>query len=290
MQFLTSRRLALLAGVALLAVVPARAMMIAPQPIPARVAAADVVVVGKVTAIEEKTVAATQFPGAKDKVEYHIAVVKIQDGLLGAKGLTHIKVGFYVPPTPAPGVPGGPIAIGPRRQLFVKLEVDQEGCLLLNKHHDGDFYTIGYNDLFDKKSQTYEKDLEQVKKAAKLLADPKAGLESKEASDRLMTAGMLIARYRKFVPNGKEEPIDADESKLILKTLADADWPKVVNFQDMSAQRAFGQLGLKPEDGWNPQGVTDYAAASKAWLKDNADKYRIKKFVAEKKEEKKDQK
>ncbi len=172
----------------------------------------------------------------------------------------------------------------------MKLDLDQDACLLLTKHPDADFYTIGYGDVFDKKSQTYDKDLEQIKKAAKLLADPKAGLESKDAADRLTTAGMLIARYRKFVPNGKEEEIDAAESKLILKTLTDADWPKTVPPQEMSAQRAFGQLGLKPEDGWNQQGVTDYNAASKAWLKDNADKYRIKRFVAEKKDEKKDEK
>jgi hypothetical protein len=286
MKFLTPRRLALFVGAALLAVAPVRAMMIAPQPIPARVAAADVVVVGKVTAFEDKTVSATQFPGATEKVEFNIAIVKIADPVLNAKGLTNIKVGFYVPPMPAPG---GPIRIGGRRPP-VKLDVDQEGCLLLTKHHDADFYTIDYVGVFDKKSQTYEKDLEQVKKAAKLLADPKAGLESKDANDRLTTAGMLIARYRKFVPNGKEEAIDATESKLILKTLADAEWPKTVNFQDMSAQRAFGQLGLQPKDGWNPQGVTDYTAASKAWLKDNADTYRIKRFVTEKKDEKKDQK
>jgi len=286
MKFLTPRRLALFVGVALLAVAPVRAMRIASQPIPARVAAADAVVVGKVTAIEEKTVSATQFPGAENKVDFQIAVVKIADPVLNAKGLTHIKVGFFVPP---PAAPGGPIRIGGRGPV-VKLDVDQEACLLLTKHHDSDFYTISYDGLFDKKSQTFEKDLEQVKKAAKLLADPKAGLESKDANDRLVTAGMLVTRYRKFVPNGKEEPIDAAESKLILKTLAEADWTKPVNFRDMSAQNAFGQLGLKPEDGWNPQGVTDYNAASKAWLKDNADKYVIKKFVAEKKEEKKNEK
>jgi hypothetical protein len=286
MKFLTSRRLALLAGVALLAVAPVSAMRIAPQPIAARVAASDVVVIGKVTAIEDKTVSATQFPGADNKVDFQIAVVKIADPILNAKGLTHVKVGFFVPP---PAAPGGPIRIGGRGPV-VKLDVDQEGCLLLTKHHDADFYTINFDGVFDKKSQTYEKDLEQVKKAAKLLADPKAGLESKDANDRLVTAGMLVTRYRKFVPNGKEEPIDTAESKLILKALADADWTKPVNFQDMSAQRAFGQLGLKPEDGWNPQGVTDYNAASKAWLKDNADKYTIKKFVAEKKEEKKEKK
>ena len=108
-----SFRLAGLAGLGLLLAAlpaPAKAMMIAPAPIPQRVAHADVVVVGKVTAIEEKTVSVALAPGAKDKVEYRIAVIKVQDDLLGAKGLTHIKVGFIVPkerpPRPAsPAVP-----------------------------------------------------------------------------------------------------------------------------------------------------------------------------------------
>ena len=51
--------------------------VIAPQPIPQRVATADAVLVGKVTNIEEKTVAAPAFPGAPQKVEYQIAVVKV---------------------------------------------------------------------------------------------------------------------------------------------------------------------------------------------------------------------
>src|SRR5581483_6143826 len=97
------------------AALPARAMMIAPAPIPQRVAQSEVVAVGKVTAVEDKTVSAPQFPGAKDKVEYRIAVVKISDHLLGAKGETHVKVGFVVPKEAPPPKPGGPV-IGPIRR------------------------------------------------------------------------------------------------------------------------------------------------------------------------------
>src|SRR6516225_11259353 len=66
-------------------------------PLPERVAMADTIIVGKVTAIEEKTVSAHQFLGAKDKVDYNIAVVEVKDALLGAKGMTHLKIGFVEP-------------------------------------------------------------------------------------------------------------------------------------------------------------------------------------------------
>ena len=44
--------------------------------------------VGKVTALEDKTVMAAPFPGAPNKVEYTVAVVKIADGIRGARLVT----------------------------------------------------------------------------------------------------------------------------------------------------------------------------------------------------------
>src|SRR5579871_5706099 len=127
----------ILTGLALLAAaLPAAGMAVRPASRPQSVATADAVIVGKVVAIESKTVSATPVPGAKDKVDYTIASVKIEDALLGAKGLTHIKVGFVAPKElPAPQ-PGGPVRPMLRRLPQAKLEVDQEACLLLKKHHD----------------------------------------------------------------------------------------------------------------------------------------------------------
>jgi hypothetical protein len=290
-----------LAGLALLLVVlPAAAMMIAPSPIPQRVAQADVVVVGKVTAIEDKTVSASSFPGVKDKVEYTIAVIKIKDAFLGAKGLTHIKVG-YVVPKELPAQPGGgPIRLPIRRGPQIKFEVDQEACVFLKKHHEGDFYVAqAYFDVIDKKQagENFDKQVEEAKKAAKLLADPKASLKSKDADERTTTAVMLVSRYRAWRgPNAKQEEISADESKLILTALAEGDWnpkrgPGVV-FNPMTPQTAFAQLGLTEKDGFVFKPVpnappTAYQDAAKAWLKENAGTYRIKQFVTEKKDEKK---
>src|SRR5690348_6150763 len=81
---------------------PARALMIAPAPISQRVATADCIVVGKVIGFGDKTVSVPVAPGAKEKQEYQIALVKIETNLRGAKGMKEIRVGF-IPPMAAPG-------------------------------------------------------------------------------------------------------------------------------------------------------------------------------------------
>jgi hypothetical protein len=81
---------------------PAKALMIAPSPISQRVATADCIVVGKVTGFGDKTVSVSSFPGAKDKQEYQIAIVKVESNIHGAKGVKEIRVGF-MPPMAAPG-------------------------------------------------------------------------------------------------------------------------------------------------------------------------------------------
>src|SRR5262245_35094690 len=104
-------------------------------PLPERVATADAVVAGKVTGIEDKTVSAEPAPGVKDKVEYQIAVIKIEDALVGIKNLTHVKVGTAKPPEGKPQIrPGG---YGPP-----KLTVDQEGVFFLQKHPTESFYVL----------------------------------------------------------------------------------------------------------------------------------------------------
>jgi hypothetical protein len=282
-----------LVGLALLVVaVPAsaKAMAVRLQPVPERVATADAIIVGKVAAIESKTVPATQFPGAKDKVEYTIASVKIEDALLGAKGLTHIKVGYIVPKELTPPAGRGPIRPFIRRAPQVKLEVDQQGCFLLKKHHEGEFYVVPvFADLIDKKGPTFDKDVALIRKCAKLLADPKAGLKSKDAGERTLTAGLLVVRYRTAtVANAKTEPIDAGESKLILKALAEGDWSKPMAQDTITPQTAFARLNLTEKDGFVFRAgpgtpPTAYQDVAKAWLKQHADTYRIRRFVQDEK-------
>jgi hypothetical protein len=252
----------------------ARADVAPPAPVAERVARVQAVVVGKVTAIEEKTVQATPYPGAEQKVEHAVAVVKIDEALNGAKGLTHLKVGF--------------LPVANRRFPQMKLTVGQEACFFLAPHEEGGFHvTRMYYDITDRKTPTFEKDVAEARRCAKLLAEPEAGLKSKDAADRYLTAAMLIVRYRTPVPSAgepRQEPIDAAQSKLILRGLLDGDWSRREPFR-LSAFEAFNRLGLTPEDGWTPPGdFTKFADAAKQWLKDHADTYRVKRFVADTKE------
>jgi hypothetical protein len=277
----------------------APAAMIAPAPAPQRAALAQAVVVGKVTGFADKTVSAPAFPGATDKVEYQVAIVQVGDALLGAKDMKEVKVGFIPPGGGGPaGGPGGPVFI--KRRPSVNLQVDQEYLLYLTPHHEAPFYVAqNYFDATIKKDNpNFDKELDEVKRCVKLLADPMASLKAKEADDRTLTAEMLVARYRMPRASAKEpktEDLGAEESKLILQALAHADWnPKPVagpgGFQ-MSPLNSFFQLGLTEKDGWKPpQDGKELEAAAKKWLKDNADKYRIQKFVVETKDDKKDDK
>jgi hypothetical protein len=270
-----------------------RVMMIAPAPIFERVGRVDTVVTGKVTSIEEKSVLAPAILGAKENMEYLVAVVKIDDTIQGAKGLTHIKVGFPAPQAPVPGRGVRP-GLG-RGQA--KLEKDEEVLLFLTPHNTGEFQVMeAYFDVVEKKADTYEKDVQAAKKYAKLLAEPEKGLKATDATDRLSTAAMLIAKYRTPRPTTtgpKEEPIDAGVSKLILNTLADADWtpPKAGgpgSNNQLMPLNLFFRLNLTDKDGWKPpRDGNKFAEAAQQWIKDNKDKYVLKRFVVEK-EDKKD--
>jgi hypothetical protein len=265
---------------------PAQALVIAPAPIPQRVALADTIIVGKVTGFGDNLVtAAGPFGGNAD---YQVAVVKVDDAIMGAKDAKEIKVGFVPPPQPTPG---RPIVIGGPRGFSLK--IDQEGCLFLTKHPTEDFY-VGrqYFDVIDKNDPNFANQLDEAKRCAGLLADPAAGLKAKNADDRFLTAAMLIVRYRTPPPGtplpAKTEPIDAGESKQILQALADADWAAPagpVVGRRLDPQSAFFMLNLTAQDGWTPpQDGTQFAAEAKKWVKENADKYRIQRYVAEKKE------
>jgi hypothetical protein len=279
----------LLAGLACLTVLAltaatVQATMIMAQPVPLRVASADLIVVGKVTGFADKTVPAERFKG--DKAVYQIAKVKVEEVLLGKKGLKEVKVA-YVPTTRGPG--GGPRILpyaGP------SLAVGQEACLLLTKHPKKDFYTLtNVHSIINKQvggkpNPSFKTDVAEIKRCVKLLANPKASLKSKDAKDRMTTAAMLVSRYRTqkvFRPMPKTEEINAAESKLILEALSKADWKPAVgpNYQ-LSAQGVFMRLGLTPKDDWHqPKNFKEMPEEAKKWLKANAGKYRIKRFVDE---------
>lgn len=301
MNRVTYLGVAALAGLTVLGnVAEAKALAIAvPQSNPTQQAVqAEVVVVGKVTEIEKEMSKATQFPGAPDKVDYHVAVLKINESLAGAKGLTNIRIGFLPAPPIGPGVGGpvgGPIRRPPiRRFPNVALTEGQEGCFFLFKHHDGDFYVMQNFSLpLDKKAADFDKQITNVKKVLKTIEDPMAGLKAKDAADRQLAAHVLVQKYRMYPPNAgpkqpKQEDIPAEESKLILQTMAEMDWNKFDPQGGASVQNMFGLLGVQQgQHGFNPPkfqpGQNDYAKVYAEyvmkWIKDNSDKYHVQKWV-----------
>jgi hypothetical protein len=275
------------------------AIMIQNRPAAQQAIQADVIVVGKVTEVEKEMSKATPFAASKDQVDYRVGVVKISESILGAKGLTTVRVGWQ----PAAANPiGGPIGRpigGPIRRPIrqpITLTVGQEGCFLLNKHHDGDFYVLSqWGQPVDKKAADFGKQVEAVKKIVKILNDPTAALKTKDLADRQFAAGVLIQKYRSYPQNvvgqPKLEDVSEEQSKLMMQTIAEMDWSK--NEQKhgifIGAQNMFGMLAIQPgQDGFNPpmfqQNQQDFAKVYgdyvMKWVKDNAEKYRIKRYVA----------
>lgn len=290
----------------------AKALRIAAPPKPAMQAVqADVIVLGKVTEIEKETVEATPFKGApkEQKVAYKIAVLKIEDPMIGARGLTQLRVGFIAdaaPAAPAGGDQDAPrIAIArPGRPGFgpVALTAGMEGVFMLNQHHDGDFYIAVNNSApLLKKDGEYAKELVTIKKIAAAIDEPLEALKSKDKADRALAAHTILNRYRGRPINGKvvEENIPAEENKLLIAAIAEMPWaPEGNDYNKPSRSNLWHflqaeQIGFKqpvfkqPEpgvpvtsqdlsNGFNKQ----WEEATTAFLKANADKIKIKKMVA----------
>jgi hypothetical protein len=246
-------------------------VIVMPPPGPARVAKADAVIVGTVDGIEPQDVKV-------GNTTYRIAVVRINQGLKGIKDEKTLRIGFIPLEMPKPMV----IVTGARP---VQLKAGQEGLFILSKQAKENFYTIGgvvgYYINSDKNKE-FEKEVQVAKAAAKVTENPQAALKAKDADERLLAAAILIEKYRSFRPNAKQEPIDAQESKLILQALADADWQTPWNFTSLRSNpgQLFQRLGVTAKDGFTvPQGA-NYQAAAQTWVRENAQKYRIQRFVA----------
>jgi hypothetical protein len=275
---------------------PAFALRVAAPPSPGQMAVtAQVVVAGKVTAVEKDLVEApSPYAGAKDKQNYKIAVVKVETGFSGAEKLKEVRVGVFQPPKPPAGKPvpvrppGGPA-------VAVELKEGQQLLLFLTKHPSADFYIMpGFNPPIDVTTAEGKKALEEVKKVTAVLADPMKGLKSDKAEARAETAIVMVTKYRAYPQLGgatEQVAIGAEESKLILKGLAEAEWTGARFGGPPNAFMAFNSLGLTEKDGWIPPVVVnvpgqpgpDYAAVNKdaftKWLAGAGKDYRIKKVV-----------
>jgi hypothetical protein len=270
-----TRPLAALALLAALPVAAARADFSPPPSVPLRAAAAAAVVVGKVTAVTEKAEKAELYKG--DERDMKIATVRADRVLLGNPGRP-VKVAFL-------SAPASPLV----RRPHVRLAKGQEALLFLDKHptKKGVYLVLeGHEVVARKGNPDFKKQVEQVKPAVALMANPLTSLKAKKASDRLLAAALLITRYKTAERgNGTTEPVPAAESKLILTILAEADW--TIRDPDfdwaMAPPNLFFRLRLTEKDGWKrPLDFQKITPAAKKWLKDNAGKYKMTRFVRDK--------
>ena len=119
-------------------------------------------------------------------------------------------------------------------------------------------------------------------------------LKSDKAETRTEAALVMVTKYRtppQFVRDTEPVTIGAEESKLILKGLADGEWKGGRFGGPPNAFMAFSQLGLTEKDGWIPPAIVnvpgqpppDFAAIQKdaftKWLAGAGKDYQIKKIV-----------
>ncbi|MBY0459032.1 MAG: hypothetical protein K2V38_16975, partial [Gemmataceae bacterium] len=234
----------------------------------------------------------------------------VETALAGVKEVTHVKVGFLPAPKAQPGVPVGPggAVRPPVRQFAPELKEGQEMLFFLAKHPSADFYVLpAMSPPVDVSTDAGKKEIDGVKKTLEVLADPMKGLKSDKADVRATTAATLVMKYRSYPDMGGEVDqvaIGADESKLILKAIAEGDWSNQVKpgtpaNLNPSVVTAFYQIGLTDKDGWRQpmfpqpqpgQPPVDFNALVKEafvkWLAGPGKDYQIKKMVPKKPTEK----
>jgi hypothetical protein len=121
---------------------------------------------------------------------------------------------------------------------------------------------------------------------------PMEALKAKDSEDRQFAACALLTKYKntpRYVQGAlKEVEIPKEESKLILETLSEMEWG-VYDPWGMSLQGVWHLITSQYQNGWvqpNANGNdfnAEMTAATKKWLKANAEKFVIKKYVVEKK-------
>jgi len=253
------------------------------MPLPARIALADLIVIGKVDAVEDKTVEVLPSPGSKDKVSYRTCVLKAEEVLRGDKDAKEFRIGFATK-----------VALGVGPGEWLGFQPGHEGVFFLKRHHAGDFFVNfslssglrtpkeGFGTPGD-----YDKQVRAVREMVKMLEDPVTTLQGKNDADRYLGLTMLIEHYRSRGvkdPRWEEKPVDPKVSKLLLKVLAEADWswkPGQLGYYPPHPSHLFQQLGVTKKDDYDPptddERKTD--AATQRWLIDHQETFSVKRFT-----------
>jgi hypothetical protein len=258
-----------------------------------RVAWSDLIVVGKVTDIEEKATRDEELPGQPKGWYTRVARVEVSEVLLGPNKVESLRLAvnplWMKPPASWSDLDrmygkGKVPKELPRVQPFVK---GRQGIFFLSRRSPGEVYVPADHPIFtDKGDPVYEEELKRCKRLVRLLADPKASFRSKDSADRRATAAMLLWRYAndRYGTN-MTELIDAEESKLILGVLADSEWVYVSKDPDEAPMHilygwAYPTLGAGSDAPRRGLSGEDYTPV-REWLRKNREKYRIKRYVWE---------
>jgi hypothetical protein len=266
-------------------------------PLPDRIVQSDFVVVGRVVALEPKDVEAVFSSESAYKLDYRIAVVKVKEVIHGQKDAKELRLGFVSPDQDRTVDKTGKAIPALWPLEFSPVKVGQEGMFFLRKHHQGNFYVnfvLFGGFLPSSDTPEFTKNLENARRLNKVLALPLEALKAENESNRFLAATMLVAHYRlSWLKDRKlpEKAIEAEESKLILKTLAEADWSDVTEAiapgkYPTHPYGVFLQLGVTKADGYDPPkntpDVRDTLKYTQVWLRDNQEKYRIQRFTSSK--------
>ena len=276
-------------------------------------AKADIVIIGKIVEIEKEPSVALNVPKGTT-MNYRIAVLKIEEAIGGAKGLTQVRVGFSETPkiateaqpaNPAPVPNGVPLQnarplqfnrIPPPFNPPIVLMKDQEGMFFLRKHHSGDFLVpMAFTQVVAKTQEDFKKQVESVKKIRTIVASPTESLQAKDKKDRELAACTLVGLYAnpslgfgQEVVSPTPQLVSLEESKLILDALAGMEWGTFDAENQIGLQNVWYSLNPM-QYGWKQpmfQGAVQQADVNakmtesvREFLKENAGKIRLKKLV-----------
>lgn len=261
-----------------------------PQTLSAR--HAKMIVVGKVSSVEKDVTEAKPpvWLGTDAKtLSYRVATVKISELILGPKGLSEVRIGFYV---------GGGDAFTPRviNPLGLRpLEEGNEGCFILEPQGAGDFYVYSgqpSNGIISIKDPNYETELKLIRKTAQALKDPVTMLKSKEKEDRIFGLTVVASNYRALRTTGPRDHIELskEENDLLLDTLLET--PAKLDSVGIQGKRdlfylllgeRIGELGyvLQPVKPGDDAAKIENDAINE-FIKANRSKITIKKLVPKK--------
>jgi hypothetical protein len=261
----------------------------------------DIVIVGKVVDVDRDEVEVAPFRGAQKErmLKYKVATLQIEDRVLGAGGITRIRIGFPADGRPTFAFTGtvATVTDGVRPTGTVTLAAGTEGCFALAKHPTADFYVIVGPPTY-KKQSNYTNEVNKLKKYGRAISDPVAALKAKDLDERFEAAQIILQRY--LVPQGsnKREPVPDEETKLLVALLKELPWVPA----DGKRTRADGKLvphraalwysinpaefGFKRPDppkrnpGDPPPNMDKLMEeATTKFLTENGDKIKLKRFV-----------